>query len=214
MRLGPFAAAFATAVLSFEPAALAKGKIIEFDPPNSVETLVFLDSPNIHGDVVGSYYEDDGIGRAFIRSRNGKFSDLGQTLSGPEPIAINAHDEITGNDENGHGFIVSGDGTTISFDVPGADGSGYGTNPTALDNKDNVAGFYSKQFQFNLHGFLRDAKGHFTRFDAPHAGSSTDQGTYVLGSNANLEVTGYATTTTMSCSASYGHTMETSPLSI
>lgn len=177
-------------VLFLSAPASAKPTIIEFDPKNSVQTVVVSSSPNIHGNVVGIYATEQD-NRAFIRKRNGKIADIGQTLLDPEPSAINAHNVITGKDGRKHGFIIAQDGTTTSFDVTGTDGSGYGTNPRAIDGKGNVAGYYSKPLEFNLHGFVRNTRGHFIRFNAPGAGAGADQGTYVLAMDPGFGVVGY-----------------------
>jgi hypothetical protein len=174
--------------------ATAKPKIIEFDPKHALQTGVLSNSPNSHGNVVGIYGTKD-TNLAFIRKRNGKIAEIGQALVQPNPSAINARNTITGKDAHKHGFIIAQDGTTTSFDVTGSDGSGYGTSPRAIDSKGNIAGFYSEPLELNLHGFVRNTSGHFVHFDAPGAGTDTDQGTYALAIDPKFGVAGYCTDT-------------------
>lgn len=171
--------------------AAARPKFIEFDPPGSIETLVFTRSLNSKGDVTGFYYKNDDIQRAFIRTKSGDFSDIATSLSGPEPTGINVHDATTGHDDFREGFIAAKDGSITTFYVPGTGNSGYGTNPRVIDDMGNVAGYYTNPLEYNVHGFFRDKNGHFTTFDAPNAGAQPDQGTYVTGLNSSGYIAGW-----------------------
>src|SRR5439155_16991701 len=72
---------------------------------------------------------------------------------------------------NPHGFIRNVDGTFISFDVPGAmpDSMGGVAN---INNAGQLVGSYYDRTRvqydrYVVHGFIRDAGGRFTTFDAP-----------------------------------------------
>jgi hypothetical protein len=72
-----------------------------------------------------------------------------------------------------HGFLRLPNGHFISFDAPGA-GLMYGLDQAtvafAINNLGEIAGQYQDP-NYVFHGFVRYPNGHFTRFDAPNAGT-------------------------------------------
>jgi hypothetical protein len=94
-----------------------------------------------------------------------------------------------------HGFLRRADGQYISFDAPGA-GLGYGLNEGTFAYSINDLGVIAGEFEDSntiYHGFIRDAYGFLTRFDAPGAGTQPNQGqgTYALSINLEGATTGY-----------------------
>ena len=77
--------------------------------------------------------------------------------------------------------------TITTFDVPGA----VGTYPVAIGAFGRVTGSYVDINQVR-HGFVRNAAGAITSFDAPAAGSSNGLGTGVSASNFLGEIVGSA----------------------
>jgi len=96
-------------------------------------------------------------------------------------------------DANGasHGFVPAADGTTITFDAPGAGkGEGQGTFAPDGNAAGAIAGYFIDAGGVN-HGFLRAAGGAITAFDAPDAGTGARQGTFGVGVNMTGEIAGY-----------------------
>lgn len=86
-----------------------------------------------------------------------------------------------------HGFLRTRSGVIISFDAPGA-GLGFGLNEGTVAYSINDLGVIAGQFQdpnLVFHGFVRDADGTFTTFDAPGAGTAAFEGT--LGTSISQE---------------------------
>lgn len=61
------------------------------------------------------------------------------------------------------------------FDAP----SSVRTTSVVIDNHSNIAGSYRLTATGASRGFLRDKDGAFTTFDAPGAGTSANQGTFL-----------------------------------
>jgi hypothetical protein len=116
---------------------------------------------------------------------------------GSRGSSLSPRGEATGGytDLNGtmHGFVRDHRGAITTFDAPGADitpGDGAGTTPLSINPAAEVTGWYCDA-QFFIHGFLRDAKGHVTEFDAPDASTACFLGlTEPVGINAAGEITG------------------------
>src|ERR1035437_2781882 len=72
----------------------------------------------------------------------------------------------------------------ISLPVP------QGTFPTAINEHGEIAGYCIDSIAV-AHGFVRDARGHITVFDAPGAGSRQRQGTFVSDINNAGTIVGY-----------------------
>lgn len=78
----------------------------------------------------------------------------------------------------------------VTFDVPASDG--YGTMPAGVNLAGVVTGNYYDS-NYVSHGFVRNADGTFTTFDAPGAGTvpNDSNGTFPLGINLFGTVAGY-----------------------
>jgi hypothetical protein len=114
--------------------------------------------------------------------------------NGTFPVGINNFGVIAGtysdaNDVN-HGFLRFPDGKFVAIDVPGADmtpGSFNGTAVQAINDAGVVTGAYFDA-SGEGHGFLRNAEGKFTKFDAPDLGGS---GTTPIALNLEGAVVGF-----------------------
>ena len=173
------------------------GKFTTFDVPG---VGGFGSTPiaiNLEGAVVGYYTDAIPEFHAFLRSPNGTFT----TWSGPgacdngQPngcygssatninifgIAVGGFEDNSGNFVD-HGLIRRPDGTLTTFDVPGAgtglyQGSGCPGCARGLNQLGAIAGTYIDANSVQ-HGFLRSPDGKFTTFDAPGAGTGSNQGT-------------------------------------
>jgi hypothetical protein len=185
------ALAFVSACLATSAAA-ADPNIIVFDPPDSVGgSSAALQGLDKKGEVFGAYDDNQSHLHIYLRKKNGSFVTLGDT--GDNPMAVNDKQVVTGQYGDGtgsHGFVLAKDGSVAHFDAPGANGSGLGTLPLAIDNKGDVAGIWGTT-AFVRHGFVRDPDGTLTAFDATGAGTASGQGTYVQSINVKGIVAGY-----------------------
>jgi hypothetical protein len=105
---------------------------------------------------------------------------------GTIPDALNASSASTGyyidSDFSNHGFLRASDGTVATFDV---DGPSSQTQPSAINRKGTVAGFYLKpKRQIHYNGFLRKSSGTIDKFKA--GGANTG----VSGLNDNGDAVG------------------------
>ena len=114
--------------------------------------------------------------------------------NGTYPSGINNFGVIAGTytDANNvnHGFLRFPDGKFVAIDVPGADmtpGSFNGTAAQAINDAGVVTGSYFDA-SGEGHGFLRNAEGKFTKFDAPDLGGS---GTTPIALNLEGAVVGF-----------------------
>jgi len=89
------------------------------------------------------------------------------------PTAIGSADQIVGYYQDAtytfHAFVRNSDGAIASFDAPGAgQGSGLGTVVTGINPKGQIVGedIYVNNNVLMSHGFVREADGTFTIFDA------------------------------------------------
>jgi len=152
---------------------------------------------DIEGAVVGYDLDSNYVFYAFVRNPDGSF----KTFAGPgacttgtpngcygnEATAIGIRGTIAGNymDSNfvSHGMLRHPDGTITKFDVPGAGtlpGSYQGTGCPGCSSGFNLRGEIAATYTDGNnvhHGFVRSARGGFTTFDAPGAGSGAYQGT-------------------------------------
>jgi hypothetical protein len=116
---------------------------------------------------------------------------------GPQGSSLNPSGDATGGyvDANStmHGFVRDRSGAITTFDAPGADikpGDFAGTLALSINPTGEVTGFYIDA-SFFTHGFLRDANGNITEFDAPGATTACPFGlTYPQGINAVGEIVG------------------------
>jgi hypothetical protein len=161
-------------------------------------TIAFEVSPA--GAVMGEYIDANYVYHGFLRSPQGAFItfEVPGSGAGPgygtQPNSMNSRGEITGDfiDSNAssHGFVRYPDGEIVTFDAPGA-GSGNcvppiicanGTTGLSINPEGTVSGQYvDKDGVF--HGFLRSSSGLIQRFDAPGAGTSSGQGTFVTSTD-------------------------------
>ncbi len=174
-----------------------QGKFTTFDVPEAGGFGTIPIAINLEGAVVGLYTDSNYSFHAFLRSPGGKFTtwigpgacttDGSQGCFGSGASNINAFGIVVGGyeDDSGnfvhHNYVRTPDGKLKTFDVPGAgtgsyQGSGCPGCALGLNQFGAVAGIYSDANSVN-HGFLRSPDGKFTTFDAPGAGTDSDQGT-------------------------------------
>lgn len=152
---------------------------------------------NLEGSVVG-YYVDASINiHAFLRKPNGTFT----TWEGPDAcengqpngcfgsgasninvfgIAVGGYEDNSGNFVH-HNYVRERDGTLNIFDVPGAgngsyQGSGCPGCALGFNYWGAIAGTYIDSNSVQ-HSYVRSPDGKFTTFDAPGAGTDSNQGT-------------------------------------
>ncbi len=173
------------------------GKFTTFDVPGAGGFGSTPLAVNLEGAIVGYYTDSNFSFRAFLRSPNGKFT----TWIGPDACtgngsdgcfgsgasSINAFGTVAGGFEDNsgnfvhHSFVRNAEGKMKTFDVPGAgtgtyQGTGCPGCALGLNQLGAIAGIYSDANSVN-HGFLRSSDGKFTTFDAPGAGTDSDEGT-------------------------------------
>ena len=104
----------------------------------------------------------------------------------------------SGTNSFSHGFVRSAGGTITTFDAEPLPTTYGSTNPgtyvITINASGEVAGFYIDGVGAE-HGFLRDASGTITTFEAPNAGTGSEQGTIVTGIDAAGDVIGAYTDT-------------------
>ena len=163
------------------------------------------------GDVAGVYIDTNGNEHAFVLPAGGTMTPFDASGTGGAqietiPIGFDTAGNIAGlyHDASGrvHGFVRSATtGTIAIFDVTGEDtGKMEGTFPVCINGAGWIAGNYSTTIatasgtnSFS-HGFVRDASGTITIFDAvplPTVYGSINPGTYVVSINASGEVSGF-----------------------
>ncbi len=159
--------------------ARAKPVLLVFDYPSagsqpSQGTKVF--AINDAGDVTGSYVDQSNVTRGFIRFADGtlRFIDVNGLLS----RAINRNDLVSGSYNDGfgvHAFVTgpSDADPFVHFDVAGSSD----TEAVDIDNIGAVTGNYAGP-NGEFHGFVRSAAGKIRTFDAPGAGTASQQGTF------------------------------------
>ncbi len=119
--------------------------------------------------------------------------------AGTEAAAINFWGAITGDvqDSNGgvHGYVRLPNGGYVEFDAPGANPApganclyfAGGTCPQAINDMGVIAGFYGDA-SGAFHGFVRNADGEISTFDAPGAAGAT----FPMSLNVGGTITGYS----------------------
>jgi hypothetical protein len=191
--------------LCAQPLPQAQGTFIVLDAPGANGT--YFASINAAGEILGAATYSSGPAAGFLLSPQGTFTtfnipgatDYLYEFNGEGPLGstLNPSGEATGNynDVNGteHGFVRAPLGAITTFDAPDADitpGDFAGTIPLSINPAGEVTGYYFDT-QFNTHGFVRDANGHVTEFDAPGASSLCFGLTTPTGINAAGEITGF-----------------------
>jgi hypothetical protein len=190
--------------LCAQPLPQAQGTFIVLDAPGANGTHSV--SINPAGEILGAATYSSGPAAGFLLSPQGTFTTFnvpGATDyvyeffgEGPMGSTLNPLGEATGNynDVNGteHGFVRDLLGAITTFDAPDADitpGDFGGTIPLAINPAGEITGYYFDP-QFFAHGFVRDANGHVTEFDAPGASIDCGNGTFPFGINAAGQITG------------------------
>ncbi|MGA7340571.1 MAG: Ig-like domain-containing protein [Terracidiphilus sp.] len=196
----------------------AGGAITPFDASGTggagIETIPMgFDST---GDIAGIYRDVNDRVHGFVRAAStGAITildvpgeDTGR-MEGTYPICINGAGDIAGNysttvttssgtNSFSHGFIRDASGTITNFDAVPLPASYGSTNPgtfvISINASAEVAGFYIDGIGAE-HGFLRNASGTVTTFEAPNAGTGSEQGTVVTGIDAAGDVIGVYTDT-------------------
>lgn len=184
--------------------------IVTFDAPGAGTepgqgTSAFAINPA--GAITGFLRDASDVRHGFLRARDGTITTFDAPGSGAgshqgtRAYSINPAGAIAGwySDASGvvHGYLRARDGSFTTFDVPGAGGAGTGPYPgtaaSFVDPAGAIAGFYTDA-NYAGHGFVRAPDGTITTFDAPGAGTGTNQGTFVVtpdgGINPAGEITG------------------------
>jgi len=108
--------------------------ITTFDYPAIGNEVTEPEKINDTGDIVGSYFDSNGMGRGFVRFRNGNFSapivDPNDTCNVTEGRGINnsrliCGDYYVGDCTTNHGYFLM-DGNFSEFDVPDSSSTGVG----------------------------------------------------------------------------------------
>lgn len=184
------------------------GKIISFDAPGAglqagADQGTVAYSINDLGVIAGQFEDPNNIFHGFVRYSNGNFVTFdspgaGTTANqGTLPIDINLSGGVAGVFLDGnyfeHGFVRLPNGKITSFEAPDASPASFGTQvceETCLNNQGAITGEYYDANNAS-HGFVRQADGKITEFDAPGAGTGTYQGTIGASINDEGTITGY-----------------------
>ncbi len=171
--------------------------------PASGTVSVHIDAA---GDVVGDYVDNNNASHGFLRTANGTITNFdaphagsstteGTFVIGMDPGGNYIAGTYVDSGNGSHGFVRASDGVITEFDV-GDSGPHRGTIPFTVNTSGTVAGT-STSSQWNpeaglpyYRGFVRDADGTVTLFDAPGAGLSASQGTIPISINNSGILTG------------------------
>src|SRR5690242_20726077 len=94
-----------TALLGSAP-AVAKPKIVEFDPQGSIETFIPANSIDKKGNIAGSYCcNQSGVEAGFIRHPDGTYTTVGPDGYDVEPLGLANGGLVTGGYNEGGAFI-------------------------------------------------------------------------------------------------------------
>jgi len=163
------------------------------------------------GDIAGIYHDASNRVHGFVRAAStGTITILDITgedtgnMEGTFPVCINGAGEIAGDysttlttssgtNSFAHGFVRDAGGTITTFDAEPLPATYGSTNPgtyvISINASGEVAGFYIDGAGAE-HGFLRNASGTISTFEAPNAGTAAEQGTVVTGIDAAGDVIG------------------------
>jgi hypothetical protein len=183
-----------------------EGSFTTFEAPGADTTAGSFNgtSPNSINDlgaITGSYSDANGFSHGFLRSREGEFTTFevpGAGGYGSFPIALNLEGAVVGYytdpNYNFHAFLRSRDGKFATFVGPGACDTGtstgcYGNEATNINLFGTSVGNYM-DVNFVGHGLIRSPDGALTTFDAPDAGTGTNQGTGCPGCSSGFNVWG------------------------
>jgi len=169
------------------------GDLTPHDFPQALET--FLGDSNNAGVVIGNY--GDSVQHAVLYdAHRGNWTPLPDIRGLPVNLGdgINSRGVATGVACEGdflavftacYGWTWDGDDYSL-FSAPGADLANGGSSPQGINDKNQVAGFFTDANGVN-HGFIKDGDD-FTNIDVPGATN-----TYVFDINDRGETVGYYT---------------------
>jgi hypothetical protein len=158
-------------------------------------------SINDLGVITGSYADASGFVHGFLRRPDGKFTNFDVPGGGQSfPIGINLEGAIVGYylDPNllFHAFLRSPDGKFTTFVGPGSCDTGtptgcFGNEDTTINFRGtSVGNFMDNSGNLVGHGLIRHPDGTLSTFEAPGAGTGTNQGTGCPGCSPGLNQLG------------------------
>jgi hypothetical protein len=138
---------------------------------------------NVFGTVAAGYEDNSGnfVHHEIVRSPQGKFTTFDAPLAGTGTyqgtgcpgcsLGLNDWGGIAGTYIDGnsvsHGYLRSPDGTITSFDPPGSQYTGCGSDcPVSLTDWGAITGIYFDASNV-YHGYLRSPQGNFVTVDPP-----------------------------------------------
>ena len=146
---------------------------------------------NPQGAIAGYYGDTSAVPHGYVRDKDGTITTF-DVPGAARTFAynINPAGSIAGHYRDAfkvlHGYVRAPDGTITTFDAPGA-GTGVrqGTFVSVFGtiNPDGAITGYYLDASNVFHGYMRDANGTITTFDAPGAGTGPFQGTIAQGIN-------------------------------
>jgi len=184
-----------------------EGKFTTFEVPGADTTAgsfngTTAQSINDWGEITGYYYDATGPAHGFLRSPWGTFTtfDVPGAANGSVPIFLNLEGAVVGYSLDAnllfHAFLRRPDGTFAVFVGPGSCTSGipagcFGSEATYVDLVGrSVGNFQDNSVNFVSHGLIRSPGGKLTTFDAPGAGTGSNQGTGCPGCNLGVNFWG------------------------
>lgn len=175
-RHGPIA--LATVALAFAlPTALHAEQFTIFDVTGSVGT--FPQSINADSTVTGFSVDGEGVAHGFVRASDGTIV----SFKANDPVSINTKGWTAGTFGD-HAFLRSPQGKIEKFSV-----DRQVTGATAINDHRQVVGDTTDAGGVT-HGFLRDAYGAITVFDAPGASQTIPIGLNTDGASTGFFVDG------------------------
>jgi hypothetical protein len=180
------------------------GKFTTFEAPGADTTAGSYNgtsptSINDLGVIAGSFSDATGLTHGFLRTPDGKFTTFDVAVAGANgtfPIGLNLEGAVVGYalDSNDlfHAFLRTPGGQIYAFVGPGSCDTGtstgcYGSAATAINFWGiSVGGFMDNTGNFVGHSLIRYPDGTLTTFEAPGAGTGTDQGTGCPGCASGL----------------------------
>jgi hypothetical protein len=164
------------------------------DPNANNGTYIALEQGlNNRGAVVG-WYNVGSVSYGFVREPDGKFVTIEPLASALFTLVggINSAGAMAGyfgTATSASGFLQKRDGQTVLFNVSGPDGE-FGTVAFTLNSRDEVTG-ESVDANGADHGFIGFPNGYIKTFDAPNAGTGSNQGTRPTTINDAGQVVGW-----------------------
>jgi hypothetical protein len=183
-------AVFALACSAFAqqaPDSVSIRVITTFDYPQTGNVATQPQKINDTGEIVGSYFNSNGLGQGFVRFRNGNFSapivDPNDTCNVTVGMGINNSRLISGSYQSGsdctsHGYFLMG-GNFSEFDVPDS----ISTDVGGVNNVGDFCGDFTDSTGL-MQAFV-SIGGTITPFSVPGATSTT-----ALGINSSNQTAG------------------------